>query len=112
MLYWIHSIYEHIYSIIWYYFNVLSNYINRQEITNLNLKIQVESDGQYERIGGTSVGGGTFWGLGSIVTKAKVSRILKARFPQGPDHSNRRPGARPTNDITIELEIRPKFLVL
>ncbi len=33
---------------------------------------QVESDTKYERIGGTSIGGGTFWGMGSILTKAKV----------------------------------------
>ena len=33
---------------------------------------QVESEDQYERIGGTATGGGTFWGLGSLVTKAKV----------------------------------------
>ena len=33
---------------------------------------QVDSDHQYERIGGTSTGGGTFWGLGSLLTDAKV----------------------------------------
>ena len=33
---------------------------------------QVESEDQYERIGGTATGGGTFWGLGSLLTKAKV----------------------------------------
>lgn len=34
---------------------------------------KVESENEYERIGGTSMGGGTFWGLGSILTKARVS---------------------------------------
>ena len=34
--------------------------------------LQVDSDSDYERIGGSSLGGGTFWGLGSILTKAKV----------------------------------------
>ena len=33
----------------------------------------MESDTKFERIGGSSMGGGTFWGLGSILTKAKVS---------------------------------------
>jgi len=33
---------------------------------------QVESESSYVRIGGTSIGGGTFWGLGSLLTKAKV----------------------------------------
>ena len=33
---------------------------------------QVESEDTYQRIGGTSTGGGTFWGLGSLLTKAKV----------------------------------------
>ncbi|ESO96157.1 hypothetical protein LOTGIDRAFT_116077 [Lottia gigantea] len=33
--------------------------------------IKVESESKYDRIGGTSTGGGTFWGLGSLLTKAK-----------------------------------------
>ena len=33
---------------------------------------QVESEDKFERIGGTATGGGTFWGLGSLLTKAKV----------------------------------------
>ena len=33
---------------------------------------QVESERKFSRIGGTSSGGGTFWGLGSLLTKAKV----------------------------------------
>ncbi|XP_064615382.1 4'-phosphopantetheine phosphatase-like [Liolophura sinensis] len=33
--------------------------------------IKVEAENQFERIGGTSTGGGTFWGLGSLLTGAK-----------------------------------------
>jgi len=33
--------------------------------------VKVEGPSQYERIGGTSTGGGTFWGLGSLLTNAK-----------------------------------------
>lgn len=33
--------------------------------------MKVESEEKYERIGGTATGGGTFWGLGSLLTKAK-----------------------------------------
>ena len=35
----------------------------------------MESDNKFERIGGTSTGGGTFWGMGCLLTKAKVSRV-------------------------------------
>ncbi|XP_071440358.1 4'-phosphopantetheine phosphatase [Hetaerina americana] len=33
--------------------------------------MKVESEDSYERIGGTATGGATFWGLGSLLTKAK-----------------------------------------
>ena len=33
---------------------------------------QVESFNRFVRVGGTSMGGGTFWGLGSLLTSAKV----------------------------------------
>ncbi|KAK7089960.1 4'-phosphopantetheine phosphatase-like [Littorina saxatilis] len=33
--------------------------------------VKVESDNKFERIGGTSTGGGTFWGLGCLLTQAK-----------------------------------------
>jgi len=46
---------------------------------------QVESEDQYERIGGTATGGGTFWGLGSLVTKAKGFDELLALAERG-DH--------------------------
>lgn len=37
---------------------------------------QVESENNFSRIGGTSIGGGTFWGLGSLLTGGKVSIIV------------------------------------
>ncbi|XP_004509755.1 pantothenate kinase 1 [Cicer arietinum] len=33
--------------------------------------IKVEGDGEFERVSGTSIGGGTFWGLGKLLTKCK-----------------------------------------
>ena len=36
------------------------------------MNIEVESEDKFERIGGTATGGGTFWGLGKLLTKAKV----------------------------------------
>ncbi|KAJ1423054.1 Type II pantothenate kinase [Sesbania bispinosa] len=33
--------------------------------------IKVEGDGKFERVSGTSIGGGTFWGLGRLLTKCK-----------------------------------------
>ncbi|XP_057949046.1 pantothenate kinase 1 [Malania oleifera] len=33
--------------------------------------IKVDGDGKFERVSGTNVGGGTFWGLGRILTKCK-----------------------------------------
>uniref|UniRef100_A0A8C6PX71 4'-phosphopantetheine phosphatase n=1 Tax=Nothobranchius furzeri TaxID=105023 RepID=A0A8C6PX71_NOTFU len=32
---------------------------------------KVESEDKFERIGGSSIGGGTFWGLGALLTKTK-----------------------------------------
>lgn len=51
------------------------------------LWLQVESDDKYERIGGTSMGGGTFWGLGSLLTKAKGFDELLHLASEG-DHRN------------------------
>ena len=48
---------------------------------------QVESDSSYERIGGTSLGGGTFWGLGSLLTSAKAFDELLDLASEG-DHRN------------------------
>lgn len=33
--------------------------------------IKVDGDGQFERVSGTNLGGGTFWGLGKLLTKCK-----------------------------------------
>ncbi|CAN6446298.1 unnamed protein product [Victoria cruziana] len=33
--------------------------------------IKVDGDGNFERVSGTNVGGGTFWGLGSLLTNCK-----------------------------------------
>jgi len=34
---------------------------------------QVDGDGKFERISGTNVGGGTYWGLGRLLTKCERS---------------------------------------
>ncbi|XP_022319339.2 4'-phosphopantetheine phosphatase-like [Crassostrea virginica] len=47
--------------------------------------IKVESEDTYQRIGGTSTGGGTFWGLGSLLTKAKTFDELLELAERG-DH--------------------------
>nr|XP_054931825.1 4'-phosphopantetheine phosphatase-like isoform X1 [Dermacentor andersoni] len=47
--------------------------------------MKVESDDEYERIGGSATGGGTFWGLGSLMTKAKSFDELLELAEQG-DH--------------------------
>lgn len=31
----------------------------------------MEGEGKFERVSGTSIGGGTFWGLGKLLTKCK-----------------------------------------
>nr|XP_033777875.1 4'-phosphopantetheine phosphatase isoform X3 [Geotrypetes seraphini] len=33
--------------------------------------VKVETEDKFERIGGSSIGGGTFWGLGALLTKTK-----------------------------------------
>jgi len=33
--------------------------------------LKVEGDGQYERVSGSSLGGGTFWGLCRLLTKCR-----------------------------------------
>ncbi|XP_052782702.1 4'-phosphopantetheine phosphatase-like [Mya arenaria] len=49
--------------------------------------IKVESEKQFERIGGTATGGGTFWGLGSLLTEAKTFDELLQLAERG-DHRN------------------------
>ncbi|MGH0189648.1 UNVERIFIED_CONTAM: hypothetical protein FKN15_037215 [Acipenser sinensis] len=38
--------------------------------------VKVESEDKFERIGGSSIGGGTFWGLGALLTKTKAKSLL------------------------------------
>ncbi|KAI3779407.1 hypothetical protein L2E82_09124 [Cichorium intybus] len=45
--------------------------------------IKVDGDGKYERVSGTSVGGGTFWGLGKLLTKCKSFDDLLEMSHQG-----------------------------
>ncbi|KAD1852820.1 hypothetical protein E3N88_42208 [Mikania micrantha] len=45
--------------------------------------IKVDGDGRYERVSGTSVGGGTFWGLGKLLTKCKSFDDLLEMSHQG-----------------------------
>lgn len=35
--------------------------------------LKVEPDGTYHRVGGTSLGGGTFWGIGTLLAGGKIS---------------------------------------
>lgn len=41
------------------------------------LFLKVEAEDKFERIGGSSIGGGTFWGLGALLTKTKVVNFVK-----------------------------------
>lgn len=49
--------------------------------------MKVESEECFERIGGTATGGGTFWGLGSLLTSAKGFDELLDLAEKG-DHRN------------------------
>jgi type II pantothenate kinase len=49
--------------------------------------LKVESEDRYERIGGTATGGGTFWGLGTLLTGAKGFDELLRLAEEG-DHRN------------------------
>lgn len=40
-----------------------------------SLFLQVEAEDKFERIGGSSIGGGTFWGLGALLTKTQVRLV-------------------------------------
>ncbi|KAK4766632.1 hypothetical protein SAY87_008274 [Trapa incisa] len=44
--------------------------------------IKVDGDGKFERASGTNVGGGTYWGLGRLLTKCKrsISYLNALRF--------------------------------
>ncbi|CAK7332669.1 unnamed protein product [Dovyalis caffra] len=45
--------------------------------------IKVDGDGKFERVSGTSVGGGTFWGLGKLLTKCQSFDELLELSHQG-----------------------------
>lgn len=52
-----------------------------------SFRSQVETEDRFEWIGGSSIGGGTFWGLGALLTKTKVPGscgkvLLAQRFPR------------------------------
>ncbi|XP_073103466.1 pantothenate kinase 2 isoform X2 [Elaeis guineensis] len=49
--------------------------------------IKVEGDGKFQRVSGTNVGGGTYWGLGRLLTKCKSFDELLELSQQG-DSSN------------------------
>ncbi|KAF5741074.1 putative Pantothenate kinase [Tripterygium wilfordii] len=45
--------------------------------------LKVDGDGKFERVSGTSVGGGTFWGLGRLLTRCKSFDELLELSHQG-----------------------------
>ncbi|GKD41724.1 pantothenate kinase 1 [Tanacetum coccineum] len=45
--------------------------------------IKVDGDGKFERVSGTSIGGGTFWGLGKLLTKCKSFDALLEMSHEG-----------------------------
>ncbi|THD28057.1 Type II pantothenate kinase [Fasciola hepatica] len=48
--------------------------------------LKVESPTSYSRVGGTSIGGGTFWGIGSILSGGKCSFDQLLRLADQGDH--------------------------
>ncbi|KAM4703444.1 4'-phosphopantetheine phosphatase isoform 2-T2 [Rhinophrynus dorsalis] len=49
--------------------------------------VKVETEDRFERIGGSSIGGGTFWGLGALLTKTKKFDELLQLAAKG-QHTN------------------------
>ncbi|GJV47757.1 zinc finger, CCHC-type containing protein [Tanacetum coccineum] len=45
--------------------------------------IKVDGDGKFKRVSGTSIGGGTFWGLGKLLTKCKSFDALLEMSHEG-----------------------------
>ncbi|KAL0296989.1 UNVERIFIED_CONTAM: Pantothenate kinase [Sesamum radiatum] len=41
-------------------------------VSGANFLLKVESDSKFQRVSGTSIGGGTFWGLGKLLTKKQI----------------------------------------
>ncbi|KAJ9573501.1 hypothetical protein L9F63_009065, partial [Diploptera punctata] len=56
-------------------------------LVNIGSGVSIMKCDSYERIGGTATGGGTFWGLGSLLTKAKGFDELLELAEKG-DHRN------------------------
>jgi len=52
--------------------------------------IKVEGDGKYERISGSSLGGGTFWGLARLLTQRKDFDEILELSMQGDNANVRR----------------------
>ncbi|KAL0793794.1 hypothetical protein Bca101_065171 [Brassica carinata] len=52
-------------------------------VSGVNFLLKVDGDGKYERISGTSLGGGTFLGLGKLLTKCKSFDELLELSHQG-----------------------------
>ncbi|KAL0748121.1 hypothetical protein Bca101_030123 [Brassica carinata] len=52
-------------------------------VCGVNFLLKVDGDGKYERISGTSLGGGTFLGLGKLLTKCKSFDELLELSHQG-----------------------------
>lgn len=49
-------------------------FVRHCQANNVNVifVFKVESETSYTRVGGTSMGGGTFWGLGALLTGCKT----------------------------------------
>ena len=49
-------------------------FAHHEQVNNDNVifTFKVESETSYTRVGGTSMGGGTFWGLGALLTGCKT----------------------------------------
>jgi len=54
-----HTVYRHLLHTVYRHLLLFANDL---------LVLQVESETSYSRVSGTSMGGGTFWGLGSLLT--------------------------------------------
>ena len=57
--------------------------------------LKVEGDGQYERVSGSSLGGGTFWGLCRLLTKCRGFDEMLELSMRGNNANVRRPVAVP-----------------
>ncbi|KDO69623.1 hypothetical protein CISIN_1g042742mg [Citrus sinensis] len=54
--------------------------------------IKVDGDGKFERVSGTNVGGGTYWGLGRLLTKCKSFDELLELSQRGDNRDHRHIG--------------------